>query len=155
MTDAEWAAIRPLLPTPSWLEGRGRQPEGYCHRQMLDAIRYLVAGGISWRAMPADFPEDGSPRRSPRICRHPRTAPRPSRSLSAPAGGISFGCSYSVDPAQRVSRARCWPFFSAWCRARCAAARPGAAARAALARRLEPVEKVSTHSINMGLSCLG
>lgn len=23
---------------------------------MLDAIRYLVAGGISWRAMPADFP---------------------------------------------------------------------------------------------------
>lgn len=23
---------------------------------MLDAIRYLVAGGISWRAIPADFP---------------------------------------------------------------------------------------------------
>ncbi|WP_261994763.1 transposase [Streptomyces sp. ME109] len=32
------------------------RPEGYCHRQMLDAIRCLVAGGISWRAMPADFP---------------------------------------------------------------------------------------------------
>jgi transposase len=59
MTDAEWATIRPLLPTPSWLEGRGGQPEGYCHRQMLDAIRYLVAGGISWRAMPADFPNWG------------------------------------------------------------------------------------------------
>lgn len=57
MTDAEWVAVRPLLPTPSWLEGRGGQPEGYCHRQMLDAIRYLVAGGISWRAMPADFPD--------------------------------------------------------------------------------------------------
>ncbi|WUO26920.1 transposase [Streptomyces sp. NBC_00286] len=41
---------------PSWLHGRGGQPQGYCHRQMLDAIRYLVAGGISWRAMPADFP---------------------------------------------------------------------------------------------------
>ncbi|AJC52775.1 Tn5741 family transposase [Streptomyces sp. 769] len=26
---------------------------------MLDAIRYLVAGGISWRAMPADFPAWG------------------------------------------------------------------------------------------------
>ncbi|WP_260848532.1 transposase [Streptomyces sp. SLBN-118] len=26
---------------------------------MLDAIRYLVAGGISWRAMPADFPDWG------------------------------------------------------------------------------------------------
>jgi transposase len=36
MTDAEWAMVRPLLPTPAWLEGRGGQPEGYCHRQMLD-----------------------------------------------------------------------------------------------------------------------
>ncbi|MCD9904311.1 transposase [Streptomyces sp. MT29] len=43
------------MPVPAWLEGRGGQPEGYCHRSMLDAIRYLVAGGISWRAMPADF----------------------------------------------------------------------------------------------------
>ncbi len=59
MTDAEWAAVRPLLPVPAWLEGRGGQPEGYCHRQMSDAIRYLVAGGISWRAMPADFPARG------------------------------------------------------------------------------------------------
>ncbi|MFE0517010.1 transposase [Streptomyces sp. NPDC058964] len=41
---------------PAWLQGRGGQPEGYCHRQLLDAIRYLVAGGSSWRAMPADFP---------------------------------------------------------------------------------------------------
>ncbi|WP_461712297.1 transposase [Streptomyces sp. DSM 41013] len=57
MTNAERVAVRPLLPTPSWLEGRGGQPEGYGHRQMLDAIRYLVAGGISWRAMPADFPD--------------------------------------------------------------------------------------------------
>ncbi|WP_328908147.1 IS5 family transposase [Streptomyces sp. NBC_00234] len=56
MTDAEWAQVKPLLPVPAWLEGRGGQPEGYCHRQMLDAIRYLVAGGISWRAMPTDFP---------------------------------------------------------------------------------------------------
>ena len=56
MSDAEWAAVRPLLPTPAWLEKKGGRPEGYCHRQMLDAIRYLVAGGIPWRAMPVDFP---------------------------------------------------------------------------------------------------
>ncbi|MGD6741873.1 IS5 family transposase [Streptomyces sp. BH106] len=56
MSDEEWAAVRPLLPTPAWLEKKGGRPEGYCHRQMLDAIRYLVAGGISWRAMPVDFP---------------------------------------------------------------------------------------------------
>ncbi|WP_326770381.1 IS5 family transposase (plasmid) [Streptomyces sp. NBC_01591] len=59
MTDAEWAAVRPLLPAPAWMEGKGGQPEGYCHRWMIDAIRYLVAGGISWRAMPADFPAWG------------------------------------------------------------------------------------------------
>ncbi|MFE2424371.1 IS5 family transposase [Streptomyces hokutonensis] len=56
MTDAEWAAIRPLLPVPAWLRGRGGQPEAYCHRAMLDAVRYLVDNGIKWRAMPADFP---------------------------------------------------------------------------------------------------
>ncbi|MFJ3713763.1 IS5 family transposase [Streptomyces sp. NPDC090053] len=59
MTDAEWSAVRPLLPAPAWLEGKGGRPEGYCHRSMIDAIRYLVAGGNSWRAMPADFPAWG------------------------------------------------------------------------------------------------
>ena len=59
MTDAEWAVVRDVLPVPAWLDGRGGQPEGYCHRQMLDAVRYLVAGGISWRSMPADFPAWG------------------------------------------------------------------------------------------------
>ena len=36
MTDAQWAAVRPLLPVPGWLQGRGSQPEAYCHRAMLD-----------------------------------------------------------------------------------------------------------------------
>ncbi|MCD0483527.1 transposase [Streptacidiphilus sp. ASG 303] len=35
--------------------GPGR-PEGYCHRQTVDAGRSLVAGGITWRATPADLP---------------------------------------------------------------------------------------------------
>ncbi|MEU7297673.1 transposase [Streptomyces exfoliatus] len=48
-----------MLPVPVWLQGRGGRPEGYCHRQLLDAVRYLVAGGISWRWMPADFPRWG------------------------------------------------------------------------------------------------
>ncbi|MFF5298566.1 transposase [Streptomyces sp. NPDC013161] len=59
MTDPEWAAARPLLPVPAWFQGRGSRPEGSCHRQPLDAIRYLVAGGIPRRAMPADFPDWG------------------------------------------------------------------------------------------------
>jgi transposase len=56
MADAEWAAVRGLLPVPAWMKGKGGQPEGYCHRQMIDAVRYLVDNGIKWRAMPADFP---------------------------------------------------------------------------------------------------
>nr|WP_306284204.1 IS5 family transposase [Streptomyces sp. Termitarium-T10T-6] len=56
MTDTEWAVVRPLLPVPGWMRGRGGQREAYCHRAMLDAIRYLVDNGFKWRAMPADFP---------------------------------------------------------------------------------------------------
>ncbi|MFK0140399.1 transposase [Streptomyces murinus] len=56
MSDVEWALMRDLPPVPGWLAGRGGRPEGYCHRQMIDAVRYLVDNGIKWRAMPADFP---------------------------------------------------------------------------------------------------
>ncbi|WP_220377969.1 transposase, partial [Streptomyces inhibens] len=56
MTDAEWAVVREALPVPAWLEGRGGRPEGYCHRQLIDAVFYLVDNGIKWRAMPIDFP---------------------------------------------------------------------------------------------------
>ncbi|MCE7082941.1 IS5 family transposase [Streptomyces sp. ST2-7A] len=56
MTDEEWAVVRLALPVPAWMDGRGGRPESYCHRQMVDAIRYLVDNGIKWRAMPADFP---------------------------------------------------------------------------------------------------
>ncbi|WTV95299.1 transposase [Streptomyces jietaisiensis] len=48
--------MRDLLPVPGWLAGRGGRPEGYCHRQMIDAVRHLVDNGIRWRAMPSDFP---------------------------------------------------------------------------------------------------
>ncbi|MEE1745038.1 IS5 family transposase [Streptomyces sp. JV184] len=54
MMDAEWVAVRPLLP--GWMQGQGGQPEAYCHRAMLDAIGSLVDNGIKWRATLADFP---------------------------------------------------------------------------------------------------
>lgn len=56
MSDAEWAVVRDAMPAPGWLEGRGGQPEGYCHRQMIDAVRYLNDNGCKWRAVPVDFP---------------------------------------------------------------------------------------------------
>ncbi len=56
MSDAEWAEVRAAMPVPGWLEGCGGQPESYCDWQMIDAIRFLVDNGITWRAMPVDFP---------------------------------------------------------------------------------------------------
>jgi transposase len=56
MSHAEWAVIEPTLPEPAWKQGRGGRPAQRCRRDGVDAIRYLVAEGIRWRAMPADFP---------------------------------------------------------------------------------------------------
>lgn len=56
MTDGEWAVVRQSFPTPGWMEGRGGRPESYCHRQMIDAVRYLVDNGVKWRSLPVDFP---------------------------------------------------------------------------------------------------
>ncbi|WP_344656714.1 IS5 family transposase [Catenulispora subtropica] len=55
-TDAAWAQVRPLIPVPAWMGGRGGRPEGYCHRVMIDAVLYVVDNGIKWRALPVDFP---------------------------------------------------------------------------------------------------
>lgn len=49
MTDAEWA-VCDAPPVPAWLEGRGGRPEGYCHRQMLDTIRYVADNAVKWRS---------------------------------------------------------------------------------------------------------
>jgi transposase len=56
MSDAEWAVTEPALPAPAWALGKGGRPAGYCRRDIVDGIRYLVKEGIQWRAMPADFP---------------------------------------------------------------------------------------------------
>jgi transposase len=52
MTDAEWAVLEPLVPA---LKGGGRPPK-YARRAILDAILYVVRQGVTWRALPADFP---------------------------------------------------------------------------------------------------
>lgn len=57
LTDAQWAVIVVLIPVPAWIGGRGGRPEGYCHREMIDAMLYVDDNGTKWRALPADFPE--------------------------------------------------------------------------------------------------
>src|SRR5688572_18389008 len=56
LTDAQWAVLAPLLPTPACQRPGGGRPERHCRRQILNALFYLVDNGIKWRAMPADFP---------------------------------------------------------------------------------------------------
>jgi transposase len=56
MTDGQWALLAPLLPAAGSTGGRGGRPEKWDRRLVLDAIFYLVRGGIAWRVLPADFP---------------------------------------------------------------------------------------------------
>jgi transposase len=56
MTDAQWKLLEPLLPPPGNTGGRGGRPEKHDRRRVLDAIFYLVRGGIAWAALPAEFP---------------------------------------------------------------------------------------------------
>ncbi|MGO4649989.1 IS5 family transposase [Nocardia sp. 2YAB30] len=56
MTDAEWTLLEPLLPRPGNTAGRGGRSEKWPRRLVLDAIFYLVRGGIAWIQLPHDFP---------------------------------------------------------------------------------------------------
>jgi transposase len=56
VTDAQWAVLEPLLPPPGNTAGNGGRPEKHSRRLVLDAIFYVVRGGIAWRQMPSDFP---------------------------------------------------------------------------------------------------
>jgi transposase len=55
LTDAQWSIVEPLLPAPGNTRGKGGRPEKHPRRLVLDAIFYLVRGGIAWRQMPAGF----------------------------------------------------------------------------------------------------
>ncbi len=52
LTDAEWAVIEPLLPTPSPI---GRPP-AWPMRDIVNAIFYALRGGIPWGMLPPCFP---------------------------------------------------------------------------------------------------
>jgi len=51
LTEAQWAYLKPMLPKPA---KRGRPRTDL--RRILDAILYVVKGGIPWRYLPTDFP---------------------------------------------------------------------------------------------------
>lgn len=51
LTDDQWAMLEPMLPPRKKL---GRPPTD--RRRIIDAILYVVKGGVQWRLLPADFP---------------------------------------------------------------------------------------------------
>ena len=52
LTDAEWALLEPLMPEP---HQRGR-PRAWPLREIVNAIFYVLRGGIGWRLLPNDLP---------------------------------------------------------------------------------------------------
>jgi transposase len=52
LTDKEYAILGPLLPKP---KRRGRRRSVVLH-EILNAIFYILRGGVPWRMLPGDFP---------------------------------------------------------------------------------------------------
>ncbi len=51
LTDAEWAILEPFFPPPSFV-GRSRK---WPLRRIVEAMLYLLRGGLPWRMMPPGF----------------------------------------------------------------------------------------------------
>jgi len=52
LTDRQWRRLEPQLP-PAQPGGR---PRSVGMRELVDAILYILRNGITWRALPHDFP---------------------------------------------------------------------------------------------------
>ena len=52
LTDTRWARLEPLLPA----ERPGGRPRADPLREIVDALRSGLRGGIAWRALPHDYP---------------------------------------------------------------------------------------------------
>lgn len=59
LTDAEWTLLEPFFPPPSHM---GR-PRKWPLRRIVEAILYLLRGGLPWRMLPPCFPPVSTMRR--------------------------------------------------------------------------------------------
>jgi putative transposase len=55
LNDKQWQILQPLLPEAK----SGGRPATYPKREILNAIFYVVRGGIAWRMLPHDLPPHG------------------------------------------------------------------------------------------------
>ena len=56
LSDAEWQLIEPFFRRP---DPRGNQGK-HAKRDIINAILYVVYGGIQWRMLPKEFPPWGT-----------------------------------------------------------------------------------------------
>ena len=54
LTDAQWAALEPLVAKPKRRPGH---PQEYSLRAIVNANLYLLRSGCQWRMIPRDFPK--------------------------------------------------------------------------------------------------
>ncbi len=52
LSDAQWVRLEPLLPPVR----PGGRPRAHPTRELIDAMRYVLRGGISWRSLPHEYP---------------------------------------------------------------------------------------------------
>jgi transposase len=53
LTDAQWALLEPLLPTPK--PAKPGRPPKWTKRQLIDGIRWRTRVGAPWRDVPARY----------------------------------------------------------------------------------------------------
>lgn len=52
LTDGQWSLLEPMLPPVK----PGGRPRKHDLRDIMEAIRYVLRGGIAWRALPHESP---------------------------------------------------------------------------------------------------
>ena len=52
LTDAQWAILEPYVPAPR----PGGRPAKHPRREIVNAMLYVLRGGIAWRLLPHEFP---------------------------------------------------------------------------------------------------
>lgn len=52
LSDAEWALLEPMIPAAR----PGGRPRTHPTRELVDAMLYVLRGGIAWRALPHEYP---------------------------------------------------------------------------------------------------
>ena len=52
LSDAEWALLEPMIPCAR----PGGRPRAHPTRELVDAMLYVLRGGIAWRALPHEYP---------------------------------------------------------------------------------------------------